>query len=264
MLTSALTAINNPTTANNIRQQAQGVCDAFYQHVDTINLALTLYDANFRKTLEPNIDPKLVGDYDFIRFFALSALERSFKHRWSEFFPRDKTHKENSSSSSSSKKKKKKKKKKKNKDANLTLQALQKTQQACLDLLRSGTRGTNEAPFIKEKIVCVVSAAAEQCWPEHWDVFMPEIKKIALIGIPQAELCLGVFRNLAEDSVDSDFNSALSARRRNLILKGLNNNVEDVLKLIMTLLESTIYSNKQQPTNELITLAKVTNHPSLD
>ena len=101
-------------------------------------------------------------------------------------------------------------------------------------LLTQGTRPAGrETRHMKEAVARLVANVAEHSYPQVWPQFLEGLMAAwqGSVDGTSAELCMMVIRNLAEDCTDSNFNSKLSAGRRNDVLKGITNNLEPLLAL---------------------------------
>ena len=101
-------------------------------------------------------------------------------------------------------------------------------------LLTQGTKPVaQETRHVKEAVARLVADVAERSFPQVWPQFLEGLLAAwqGSADGTSAELCMMVLRNLAEDCTDSNFNSRLSAGRRNDILRGITTNLEPLLAL---------------------------------
>mmetsp|Transcript_4472 Transcript_4472/g.7650 ORF Transcript_4472/g.7650 Transcript_4472/m.7650 type:complete len:1339 (-) Transcript_4472:503-4519(-) len=109
-----------------------------------------------------------------------------------------------------------------------------------LELLEGGTRDAGVEPkYIKAKVVSIVVELAQREWPQKWSQFLPSLQKIAMKSHSNAELVLMILHDLAEDCTNSDFNTSLPPRRKADILQALRNDLDTLLKLFYTFLETS-------------------------
>lgn len=187
-ISGALEAINAPSTSQEVRLQAQKLCDDFSDSERGLRDGLSLYAACLQ---QPNQNNAHIYS---MRLFFLSAVSKGIRNHWTK----------------------------------LDLPFRESLKSASLDLVLNGTKDACVEPrYIKEKAVEIVVEIAKREWPSQWVNFLTSLKEISSKGETQAELFLKIVRRLSEDASNSDFNVALPGRRRLEIMNGLQSGVKD-------------------------------------
>ena len=82
---------------------------------------------------------------------------------------------------------------------------------------------------MKEKIAFLLSEVARRVWPQQWPDMTTQLMQKAMQSASQCELCLILFRNLAEDA--KNFQEINDRRRRDFII-GITNNQDKIIQFM--------------------------------
>ncbi len=111
--------------------------------------------------------------------------------------------------------------------------------------------GNNGEVFMRERIALLVSGVGEKEYPQTWPGMLTDLAAIWTTGGTAAPtptiVALLALRNLAEDCVDSDFNSVLPTARRTDILRTLNMELPTVLPRLFALMAQTYEGRATDP-----------------
>lgn len=109
--------------------------------------------------------------------------------------------------------------------------------------LRLAPRPDRETRILSRKIAALLEDLMIRDFPQRWPTLMNEMLVPPSAGglwcPPETgvRMVLEIFRLVAEDCTDADFNSKISTKRRNDVLIGLNETSKDFLPLLFRLLE---------------------------
>lgn len=166
------------------------------------------------------------GKDETLRMFYLSSCERALRGHWKSLAPAEKA----------------------------------AVRERALELVYAGT-GPAETAYIRNKVIAILVELAKRDWSD-WGDFLPKLlNEIALKGIPQAVLVMGIIRDLAEDCTNADFNNSLRPSRRTEILTSVRENMGKILPLCFKYLERcymVISSGQQDETKLAEALARST------
>lgn len=86
---------------------------------------------------------------------------------------------------------------------------------------------------MKEAIASLISDLAERSYPNLWPEFIDGVINIWSNSVDgtNAEICMFVLRNIAEDCTDACFNSRLTTSRRNEILRAIKPHIPNILNI---------------------------------